>query len=669
MNFYAWHDRTLAQHLALWNQYDAQGYRFISLSVYGPTASPYYAAVVTPSPNPQHHHASVPLSDLQETLDAEAAQGYGPVIIAATGPSDGPLYAVVCEPQDTNPWTVNGIGLPVIAWQLQTLNNGRSTTGPPAASGLFVSVYNDQQHFAYLTAQGTIMDAWYGNGGWNLQQINSGTDGGPGTPRTDAPAAVDSLFVSVYNDQQHFTYRDAGDNIQDAWYGSDGWHTQQINNGALSGLGKTPGPPALGGLFVSVYNNQQHFVYLAEGGTLVDAWYGTGGWNLQQINNGGNLLGGVTDGPPAVGGLFVSVYNDQQHFAYLTDGGTIVDAWYGTGGWSLQQINRGTDKGTGTPPQTKGPAAAGELFISVYNDQQHFTYLAGGGTVLDAWYGTDGWTLQQLNSGPAGGPGTPERTKGPAAVGGELAVSVYNNQQHFTYLTDGGTIVDIWYGTGGWNVQTLNNQPVNYKAATIGPPAVQGPVASVYNDQLHIAYLDQNGNVQDVWYGTSVPSMAEANARAKFQGLILRWAAAYGDAAGPAYVGIWAPNTALTMWNNDGVADTISGYDARYVAEVSGWCRPALVTLNASAEYLSLFVDNQIGQWLAYPQLTSAQYQATFDTLKPQGFYPICVQAAGTEAPSATFSTIFAQSQDVVPKPFLPNGPTAIPRSTRSSSS
>ena len=41
--------------------------------------------------------------------------------------------------------------------------------------------------------------------------------------------------------------------------------------------------------------------------------------------------------------------------------------------------------------------------MSVYNDQQHFTYLYSNpdvfpphrGVIRDAWYGTDGWHLQR----------------------------------------------------------------------------------------------------------------------------------------------------------------------------------------------------------------------------------------------------------------------------------
>jgi hypothetical protein len=106
-----------------------------------------------------------------------------------------------------------------------------------AAGGVFVCPYNDQQHFAYLDANGNIQDCWYGTDGWHLQQINRGN--GPSSPEdwvaTDGPVAAGDLFVTVYNGQQHFTYRDENGNLQDAWYGSGGWHLQQINDAGGSG--------------------------------------------------------------------------------------------------------------------------------------------------------------------------------------------------------------------------------------------------------------------------------------------------------------------------------------------------------------------------------------------------------------------------------------------------
>ena len=56
----------------------------------------------------------------------------------------------------------------------------------------------------------------------------------------------------------------------------------------------------------------------------------------------------------------------------------MLDCWY-DGVWNLQQINTG--KGPSVPGEyvaTKGPAATGDLFVSVYNDQMHFTYALPG---------------------------------------------------------------------------------------------------------------------------------------------------------------------------------------------------------------------------------------------------------------------------------------------------
>ena len=224
------------------------------------------------------------------------------------------------------------------------------TAGPSAAGGLFVCVYNDQQHFAYLDADRNIQDCWYdGSGRWNLQQINNGG-------MTAGPSAAGGLFVCVYNDQQHFAYLDADRNIQDCWYdGSGRWNLQQINNANGSGATvpdryvATPQAtaPAAAGLFVCVYNNQQHFAYLDPGGNIQDCWYdGSGRWNLQQINNANGSGATVPDRyvatpqatAPAAAGLFVCVYNNQQHFAYLDASGNIWDSWWGVPEMSVRVV-------------------------------------------------------------------------------------------------------------------------------------------------------------------------------------------------------------------------------------------------------------------------------------------------------------------------------------------
>src|SRR5437868_4756378 len=113
-------------------------------------------------------------------------------------------------------------------WSSQNINNGAVSSGPAAAGDIgykvFVCVYTDQQHFSYLDANGNIQDAWCDcAGNWHLQKINNGG-------MTPGPSAVGGLFVSVYNDQHHFSYLDADGNIQDCWYDCSGnWHLQKIN--------------------------------------------------------------------------------------------------------------------------------------------------------------------------------------------------------------------------------------------------------------------------------------------------------------------------------------------------------------------------------------------------------------------------------------------------------
>jgi hypothetical protein len=313
--------------------------------------------------------------------------------------------------------------------------------GASAYGNLSVSVYNGQFHVTYFTianpelVQGAIHDAWYdGAGHWHLQQIAGVPVPGEWQVLPATPAAASPVFVSVYNGQQHFTYQDGNGNLQDVWYdGAGHWHLQQINNANNQGAtvhgeyiaSPVATAPATGGLFVSVYNDQQHFTYPDGNGNLQDVWYdGAGNWHLQQINGqAGVTVQGewqATKGPVAFGGdLFVSEYNGQQHFTYTDENSNLQDAWYdGAGNWHLQQITNAADGGPTVPNEwiaepSAGNEVVGDLFVSVYNGQQHFTYVSGdNGNIPDVWY--DGnWHLQQINS-PAG-TGITGVTNGPGA--------------------------------------------------------------------------------------------------------------------------------------------------------------------------------------------------------------------------------------------------------------
>ena len=55
IDFISWQGKTLADHRALTLKSIAEGYRFVSLSIYGDAGAPVYAAVMdkqNPAPNP-----------------------------------------------------------------------------------------------------------------------------------------------------------------------------------------------------------------------------------------------------------------------------------------------------------------------------------------------------------------------------------------------------------------------------------------------------------------------------------------------------------------------------------------------------------------------------------------------------------------------------------------
>ena len=123
---------------------------------------------------------------------------------------------------------------------------------------------------------------------------------------------------------------------------------------------------------------------------------------------------------PATGKLFVSIYNNEQHFAYMDGNGNVQDVWWdgNANRWNRQQITNAGGKGASVPGEfiaapVATAAASGHLVVSVDDNEQHFAYMDGNGNVQDVWYDGRQWHLQQLNN--AGGKG--------ASVPGEFVAS------------------------------------------------------------------------------------------------------------------------------------------------------------------------------------------------------------------------------------------------------
>ena len=78
------------------------------------------------------------------------------------------------------------------------------------------------------------------------------------------------------------------------------------------------------------------------------------------------------------------------------------------------------------------------------------------------------------------------------------------------------------------------------------------------------------------------------------------------------------PNGTNTLWNADGLLEDATTYQNRFNAQTSVWCRPSFVTLNTDNDYLSLFVANETGPWVAHHNMSPSDYQNYFNQLTAQ---------------------------------------------------
>ena len=100
VDFVAYHDKTSAEHQALTDKFLPEGFRFVSLSVYGSPANPVYAGALVRRPAlvAQIIRHNLDSAQFKAVFDECAGKGFGPAIITATGPASNPLFAAVFEP-------------------------------------------------------------------------------------------------------------------------------------------------------------------------------------------------------------------------------------------------------------------------------------------------------------------------------------------------------------------------------------------------------------------------------------------------------------------------------------------------------------------------------------------------------------------------------------------
>ena len=106
-NVVAWHDRNVDEHNSLVDEWAKKSFRTLSLTIYGSTQEPIYAAVMVKRLVVVASKQFGPLNqaDMQETFDEMVDQGWGPYILTSTGPKSSAVFAGVFTPMKKIPLT------------------------------------------------------------------------------------------------------------------------------------------------------------------------------------------------------------------------------------------------------------------------------------------------------------------------------------------------------------------------------------------------------------------------------------------------------------------------------------------------------------------------------------------------------------------------------------
>jgi len=103
--FDAYHGVTGAQHQANFNKLSSEGYRIISLSVYGDPGNPLYAAVWVKRQGPGWEAVhGVDAAGYQNFFNTWTKKGFYPVLVSATGSNGNAVFAAVFEQGNPGPW-------------------------------------------------------------------------------------------------------------------------------------------------------------------------------------------------------------------------------------------------------------------------------------------------------------------------------------------------------------------------------------------------------------------------------------------------------------------------------------------------------------------------------------------------------------------------------------
>lgn len=337
-----------------------------------------------------------------------------------------------------------------------------------------------------------------------------------------------------------------------------------------------------------------HVVYVDQNGNLGHASF-NGAWHYQNITSATSATAAA-----ATSGLATFTLSDGPHVAYVDQNGNLSQIAYATasGTWSYQNVAALA----GGPPQASAASGIGHVDGS---NGPHIAYVDKNGNFIDVTLAvsTGTWSYSNLTATT----GSPL-----ASTTGGIAGFSLSGTMYFVYIDKNGALSRIWYTPGtGWSYQNL--------ASLLSAPAGStstGLAYFGYSDGPHIAYIDQSGNLSQVWLTTATGYWAYQNLTAAASspqasvtsgltafllsdGPHIVYVDAYGDLSQEWYT------SATNTWQYNNLTGSLGAPQASLSAEICFFSYsdgPHVAYLDSNGYLSQAWYTNSTGAW-AYQNL------------------------------------------------------------------
>jgi len=231
----------------------------------------------------------------------------------------------------------------------------------------------------------------------------------------------------------------------------------------------------------------------------------------------------------------------------------------------------------------------------------------------------------------------------------------------------GSLYAAVWLRTSGPDWSGVHNAGAaafqtafNTNTAAGYHPVILSVAGSGSSPIFAAVFEQRSGATPLTRFGLSMADMQSLHQQVQSNGWIMTSGAIYGDAGNPVYAGIWPPNDSGIAWNAEGIFDDFDGYQARFNAQVSGFARPAFVTLSDYGRYLSIFTDDSLGPLAAFHGLTWSDLAGAVERYKQLGFIPISLQGGGSGS-DIRYAVVFAEQVQPLARQFTVTAPVYLP--------